>query len=527
MNLRHSMELDSLKSCYEEIESLKILYQMNSDENAKGLINVPQGKEAYVSSSHAPANIEGMYTEGFTTCNLLVVVNKSSERIRTSLTHVDKPLPAELVQIILGKFDNSSVIYIFKRNEKEHPHFLGSDSVYDQCIKPALGGRKIIVKELKSAIRGISVSRNGDIIEYKNMPKNVLLHKDHYQIDLVRKIRLFFLLFASKAFTQTTSPIYNESAWTEIVPDEKSLCSTMQTLFNHIGIKGNEPFMTLLEKIPAYIANHTKGREFIEDNDQLSSHILVVATAIQQLINCNNKNYDTLFFQNINSIISFYEEILDKKNEIKFMAGLKKICLTKNYSLIPGEICNYLLKADSKILADCDDLIFIIIKCIKVHIQTRAYIEFQELIKKSAGTKNTAGNKDAGDSKKTTIADFSLPSPQSTEPNSDKIKTTQNHTLVNSKESKIDKVPLKLENATQRFFNGTLSISWKEYPKDKLKSPYTGHQVFFFTMNPGDQTQAKEFTENLLKEGFSAKLMPAKNKPLIVVDLTASSPGMD
>ena len=82
-----------------------------------------------------------------------------------------------------------------------------------------------------------------------------------------------------------------------------------------------------------------------------------------------------------------------------------------------------------------------------------------------------------------------------------------------------------LNHKTQTFFGRVPQAKWKAYPKRELRNEYIGHQVYFFTMAVADEAkQAKDFTNSLKEEGFTAKLSQVKDNPSIIVDLSTSKP---
>ncbi len=83
-----------------------------------------------------------------------------------------------------------------------------------------------------------------------------------------------------------------------------------------------------------------------------------------------------------------------------------------------------------------------------------------------------------------------------------------------------------IQSHTHTFFTqnpcGSMHVRWKTYPENRLSGQYIAHQIRFFTMEAKDADNARAFTRYLKENGFSAELKRAKEKPSVIVDITAT-----
>ena len=64
--------------------------QYKEDANAPQFVNVLQGRAAYIESASTPNHIAGLYTDGFNTCNIVILTATVMSSVRVELLHVDE-----------------------------------------------------------------------------------------------------------------------------------------------------------------------------------------------------------------------------------------------------------------------------------------------------------------------------------------------------------------------------------------------------------------------------------------------------
>ena len=89
-------------------------------------------------------------------------------------------------------------------------------------------------------------------------------------------------------------------------------------------------------------------------------------------------------------------------------------------------------------------------------------------------------------------------------------------------ENHVKLVEHQLQAKTLLFFNKPVNTEWRKFPENRLVDKYSGHELRFMTMPLNEAEQAKAFFQVLKQSGFDTELKKAKDKPSIIVDLTAS-----
>lgn len=334
----------NIQSIFSRTERWRKVYAHNLTKDPEGFVFVPQGKMATISSDRSPKNIEGLYTDDFTSCNVIAITDKHQDITQTTLIHVDGIFlySLEKIQQVISECRNKKPeIVVFRRNAYGAP-------VLFQFIKELLDENDFLFTEeiLSDKVTAVSVTRDGKIIKHPCDQIKLLMHTDHYKIRLARTTHqaLLTLRFTTVQPSNDTPYVYQVDHWEKTennLPPQILELPKAKALANKPGLEGEE---------------------------------LRLRFELQQLLNCNDQ-YDVLFLSNIKAIIQHYKQ----SGQNKFILELEKIC--QEPKSVTENIIKHLQSVSTETLDENLDLIFGILGSLLTKESIKAHVEFSAGLK--------------------------------------------------------------------------------------------------------------------------------------------------
>lgn len=372
-SVKRLKELQDLSHIDEQIYENNLLLQAGKE--LPMFIYTPQGKESYLDPK-TPSHILGSYTDGFTTCNILVIVSKGGDGICTSLSHIDERYLPSFVEKSINAMEEVGAIhaiYIYKRKNAV------SDERFEKLIKPNLGNHKYHLENVDDDIMGISVDREGNIKKYGRRLTNLLTCPYHYQLKLVRQIHEGLVHGAQ--ITQQPL-IYNTKDWEKPTKTDNVLCPHTKEIIDNLSIKPDTPYGEICIKLIRFYSKnpHYIGLNSVTDFERelpsIAHFIKYRAKCIHKFINIHNPHYEKMFIQNISFILLQYKALVVMPEEISFLSRLEGI-LNKG-SDCHTEVINLIINADKLILENLRSLIDDLIDCIDIRSSWESHLKFTE-----------------------------------------------------------------------------------------------------------------------------------------------------
>lgn len=173
------------------------------------LLNVPQGYYAIYDNSDF--DIEGLYTDNFSTCNIFICIAENGKRL---LAHIDDPMSQQLEQLIQAiKAMGDCKIILIHRKEYGAPILR---VISDKLKEKFLDFTSLEISRLE--IIGIIADNDGIGQVLNARPDNVLYHPLEQQAEAVEKIESLICPEAGKQVKNRC--IFDGLSWKTFNPEE-------------------------------------------------------------------------------------------------------------------------------------------------------------------------------------------------------------------------------------------------------------------------------------------------------------------
>lgn len=277
------------------------------------VIYVPQGRSAKLTSFSSKLEVSQLYTNGFTTCNIIVGIGKE----QILLVHADLRTDVEQIIHELEQAQIETVFIIYREQGKyllNHLHF---------NIKIAMTAADINLKEVNEECEGILVFLNAHednsllsqikLCSATERPENIFHHPQEQYFLTIHKIEQVIGLKARNSAGTLYSKqlcVYDGIAWLPIKSQELSL-----DLSNKLIREEMDSF----EKNDSYITLARKLAKIVDPNNMVGDLEGILLSAILYLESYLN-NYDC--------------ELIFKRNMMEFLSARdNKPCSEKDKSL--------------------------------------------------------------------------------------------------------------------------------------------------------------------------------------------------
>lgn len=338
----------------------------SEDRKLSYTVNVPQGRSARLLKSTLAYDIDSLFTDGFSTCNILVAI--SSDKIL--LLHGDllvkkNDLKNELEWFNDSNNNNSADIVLISRAQGS---FVKKE--YLSSLKEIRPDAKIIINEIEDQYDGIYVSflnqENVDIhpkirkYPRSQRPQNLIHQPDEQFFNAVHKIEQ---IIGMKARAETGNPrikkqcIFDGQAW-EPIPEEelKVDCTHPITQQEMAFFKKEDPYITMSEKLAGVVNNAAK---VVTIMDNMANMRISVAVFLEAYL--NGYDFELLFKQNMLDTLNNYQPKSQKDKEFhQYMRKLFKFSQPQ-FNEVEKYINDYKENAPptefkEKVLGECNDL---------------------------------------------------------------------------------------------------------------------------------------------------------------------------
>lgn len=303
------------------------------EKDQRFLINVPQGRAARLIRRVNFLNIEGLFSDGFSSCNLVAIIGAE----RLSLMHVDHQLLYDpgVVEHELAwvkKTDPRCRVEIYHHTQGEVLAQTFANKTFNDitCHLRCVGDEMI----------GIKVSFEKGIEEYfsREQPVNLLHHPEEQRFNAAHKMEQF--LFLSD---QTTDPkqrlIYDARCWRPIPECElKPSCKTQVTKNIMYRFQANVPLMNVAVTMHAILQELKKKHKNIMILESDMEFCLTNAANFFDYL--NNFNLAELFYLNMSDTVSSRKPFVQTKADEIFF---NLLCAALKDKPTAFEVCEKLI----------------------------------------------------------------------------------------------------------------------------------------------------------------------------------------
>lgn len=249
---------------------------MDEPKNGLLIVHVPQGRSARFMRATIPYGIEGLHTDGFSTCNIIICMGND----KITLTHADLRTNPEIIkEQIMWVGEPNETIIIARENillNQLLPH-----------LQKILPGRNFITKQMDKKHDGIVVTFNSnpenDIhrqinkIPIGERPKNLLHHPSEEKFLAVQKIEQVIGLraaFTTQKFRNYQQLIFDGRAWEPIDDNEFNIrLNHKMTREEYEFFKPSDTRTTIAGKLMGVIQNAQQKIELHGDIKELADSV--------------------------------------------------------------------------------------------------------------------------------------------------------------------------------------------------------------------------------------------------------------
>lgn len=288
------------------------------------LINVPQGFSARMIKDTQNYGFDGLYTDGFSSCNIVVCIGEG----KLILMHVDLLSASDIGKVSkeMRWVDGPRQVVIIYR--KDFDSSIGVKDLILQEFKKTMSGETIIVKEVGIEVHSVFVSfetRHLSLIHPNIMfldapPEGLISHPQQQRFLAVQKIEQIIGLearFKTRLYPRKKTSIFDGRSWVPMGNTELNINTSHAITKNDMQyFEKNDECMTLAKKLSNIIAS--SGVPFY------SSVEGYMDTAFYLEGYLNDYDYKLLFKRNFKDVIASKHYIPSTIFDQSFNSELEK-----------------------------------------------------------------------------------------------------------------------------------------------------------------------------------------------------------
>jgi len=305
----------------------------NQSEKEKRIVYIPQGRSGRLNEQSAVHGVKGLYTDGFSTCNVIACIGKT----KMVLIHADQfTNPRYIADEINWVDEPRELLVIIRKGCGEH--------VFSALTShPEVKGLKFPIKYMDKGHDGVYLSfieqPESDIhtkikkYEISKRPDNLIHHPDEQIFLAVQKIEQVIGLRAKserKSIKTKKMLIFEGHMWLLIPPREKEINKTHPKTHREINnFKKGDCFVIIAGKLRGMIKYFNKTIQGTLNPEDVMS----IATYLEWYVN-KPDDADALFRRNMLSLLSKDSEVniyklCNPKQQDKPYLGKLKSTLSK------------------------------------------------------------------------------------------------------------------------------------------------------------------------------------------------------
>lgn len=301
------------------------------------IINIPQGYSGILNIKPSGLDINGLYTHGFSTCNVVICISTS----QIFLMHVGVNDTASLLSDIKKVKGELSKIHVLYRPQEQVAGILKSrilNLLVDNLDKGL--SVEIQVTEAKEEIESVLIylEDNGQIsIKYDEKPDFLLRHPHELQLETVQKICQVIGVRSLKEKLKThisdkITNIFDGVAWTKIPDNQFEVDDGTKLTMSEIKYVFAE---NSLEQIALRVNGLLKA---IQNEILVSENIDIFDIALHIELYLNKYNYALVFKRDILAILDLSRVEPSTDEENTFAKGIRAIATKMGEDNVYGAI---------------------------------------------------------------------------------------------------------------------------------------------------------------------------------------------
>lgn len=286
-------------------------------------IYVPQGYSARFMQATQAYGINGLYTDGFTTCNIVVCISHE----KMVLAHVDGLTIPEKVQEEIEWVGQPSKVIIISRSHDEYTGDYVKNKLLEH-LKKEIPSIAILEHEIDGNYNGVYVSfklneQNNihpNIKKYPihQKPEELIHHPDEQQIQAVTKIEQIIGMDVKLKLGRIKNKqfyIFDGRAWEPLSDNELKIDSSHPLTKNEMkNFSNQDPYLGIASKLAGILEYHKQNFPVLGET---KNFVIPISIHLEGYL--NNYDHTLLFKRNLKQLINdkFYKPQSKEDNDFK------------------------------------------------------------------------------------------------------------------------------------------------------------------------------------------------------------------
>ena len=356
-----------LESEFERFFVHESIIHYTEDMTAPQLINVLQGRAAYIRSDRTPQHIAGLYTGGFSSCNVLILTARTEAAteggcVRVEMLHIDEtfPMPSLSKEVeMFRQFGGQLRVQLFYKT--------GVGQLVRDRVRAVLAARGVLSEERAVTEDAVSIRRDGS---HLCLSKSLV---DHAPIRLLRHPRERCIKLVSKVHEVIGFPqgswslhLFREDNW---LPCKEDTCLTdyTQRMLRSNGLHGRTHFFLVENTLRSM---HKEGDlpHLQQDGQDLENFLRIGALYVAEFLRRSDR---------VDPFRALQQDVHNFLQEIRLSPAVKWSRQVQGFFddclAIPAKLLRIKLAVkiitgtDMSVLVDIYDVVFHLLQMIRLH----------------------------------------------------------------------------------------------------------------------------------------------------------------
>lgn len=256
-------------------------------------LNVPEGRTCRYDSQITSAEIEGLYTDTFSVCNIVIFYKQDGAHIRVSMTHADRFITFEQIereQIWIG--DNAKAFVVAKNIE-------GSSAIRQQALGNLL--TQFDIKQCDLTNFALSFGKQGLSYYTRDTVPALATHPLEWKFHSTYMLNIMFDHTVSEL--ENTTLLYDVDRWCPLLKHDTELRCIAKAFYNQFSSALHH--FEVYSKINAEIITS----EILEANHIEACRDSKVEMAWRSLLLFTENNYQVIYNAQLQQVLSLKENM--------------------------------------------------------------------------------------------------------------------------------------------------------------------------------------------------------------------------
>lgn len=256
-------------------------------------LNVPEGRTCRYDSQITSAEIEGLYTDNFSVCNIVVFYKHEGAHIRVSMTHADRFITFEQIERERNWIGDNAIAFVVAKNIE------GSSGIRQQALGDLL--TLFDIKQCDLTNFALSFGKQGLSYYTRDTVPALATHPLEWKLHSTYMLNIMFDHTVSEL--KNTTLLYDVDRWCPLLKHDTELSRAAKAFYNQFS--SAMPHFEFCSKITAdSITSGILAANHIEANRDNK-----VEMAWRSLLLFTENNYQFIYNAQLQHVLSLKEQM--------------------------------------------------------------------------------------------------------------------------------------------------------------------------------------------------------------------------